>query len=99
MGLSNGLTWPIPFKATSSTRLWRVLLTGEGNLMIQNSPFARSLLQRRGNPKIFPSVVLANASVPSDAAANEVFVVGGRKICSLLADAIEAADKGIVREV
>ncbi len=68
------------------------------NLIIHDPRFSNSLLQRRKDLNLRRSVVLADTHVPSDAIANKVFVVGGGQIWSLLVDAIEAADEGIVRE-
>lgn len=66
--------------------------------MIQNSLLSSSVLHRRKEPDLFPRVVLADARVPGQAVANEVFVVGRGKVWSLLIDAIEAANESIVRE-
>ena len=66
--------------------------------MIQNSLYSNSLLHRPEKAYFFPRVILADARVPCGAVTNKVFVVGAGKRWSLLVDAIEAADEGIVRE-
>lgn len=66
--------------------------------MIQNPLFSNSLLHRREKSDLFPMVALADTRQLGDAVANEVFAIGGSKIWSLLVDAIEAANEGIVRE-
>lgn len=67
-------------------------------LWIQDSGFSNSLLERGKKPNLFLKVVLADACVPSDTVANEVFVLRGGKLWSLLVDAVQAADEGIVGE-
>ena len=66
--------------------------------MIEDSRLPRSFLQGRKQSDFFPKVVLAETSDPCEAVADEVFVVGRFKVWSVLADAVEAADEGIVGE-
>lgn len=66
--------------------------------MIHDSISFGGVSHRRKTPNLFPSVVLADRRQPSNAVVNEIFMIGGGKIWSLLVDAIEAADEGIGRK-
>ena len=66
--------------------------------MIEDSRLSGSFLQGRKEADFFSKVVLAETRDPCEAVADEVFVVGSFKVWSVLADAVEAADEGIVGE-
>ena len=66
--------------------------------MIEVSRLSRRLVQGRKQADFFPGVVLAEASNPCGAVGDKVFTVGGSKVWSVLVDAVEAADEGIVGE-